>query len=150
MKERQNFTEGKIFTPLVRFALPVLLALFLQAMYGGVDLLVVGQFAQAADVSGVSTGSQIMHSVTIVITSLAMGLTVLIGGHHEDHGGFAPKLGSGEADQRIRQAGQPGQIVAFGPEDEFAAAGELCVGETDGGLSGDGHAGNPPLAQVRR
>ncbi|MBR4098779.1 MAG: MATE family efflux transporter [Clostridium sp.] len=79
MKERQNFTEGKIFTPLVRFALPVLLALFLQAMYGGVDLLVVGQFAQAADVSGVSTGSQIMHSVTIVITSLAMGLTVLIG-----------------------------------------------------------------------
>ena len=37
-----NFTEGKILSPLVRFALPVLLALFLQTMYGAVDLLVVG------------------------------------------------------------------------------------------------------------
>ena len=29
MKQTQNFTEGKIFAPLIRFALPVLLALFL-------------------------------------------------------------------------------------------------------------------------
>ncbi|MBQ8537330.1 MAG: MATE family efflux transporter [Clostridia bacterium] len=63
----------------MRFALPVLLALFLQTMYGAVDLLVVGQFAQAADVSAVSTGSQLMLSVTVVITGLAMGLTVLVG-----------------------------------------------------------------------
>ena len=48
-------------------------------MYGAVDLLVVGQFAQAADVSAVSTGSQLMLSVTVVITGLAMGLTVLVG-----------------------------------------------------------------------
>ncbi len=33
-----NFTEGGIFKPLLTFALPVLLALFLQAMYGAVDL----------------------------------------------------------------------------------------------------------------
>ena len=44
MKEQTSFTEGKILTPLLRFALPVLLALFLQAMYGAVDLLIVGQF----------------------------------------------------------------------------------------------------------
>ena len=44
MNKTQNFTEGKILAPLVQFALPVLLALFLQAMYGAVDLLVVGQF----------------------------------------------------------------------------------------------------------
>ena len=44
MNKAQNFTSGKIFSPLIRFALPVLLALFLQAMYSGVDLLIVGQF----------------------------------------------------------------------------------------------------------
>ena len=43
MQENIGFTEGKILSPLIRFALPVLLALFLQAMYGAVDLLVVGQ-----------------------------------------------------------------------------------------------------------
>ena len=79
MKQTQNFTSGKIFVPLIRFALPVLMALFLQTMYGAVDLLVVGQFGTPADVSAVSTGSQLMHTVTVVITSLAMGLTVLVG-----------------------------------------------------------------------
>ena len=79
MKQTQNFTEGKIFAPLIRFALPVLMALFLQTMYGAVDLLVVGQFGTPADVSAVSTGSLVMHTVTVVITSLAMGLTVLVG-----------------------------------------------------------------------
>lgn len=79
MKQTQNFTEGKIFSPLIRFALPVLLALFLQTMYGAVDLLVVGQFGTSADVSAVSTGSLVMQTVTVVITSLAMGLTVLVG-----------------------------------------------------------------------
>lgn len=55
----RDFTEGKILQPLLLFALPVLLALFLQAMYGAVDLMVVGKFGDAADISGVSTGSQI-------------------------------------------------------------------------------------------
>ena len=81
-KKIQNFTEGKIFSPLIRFALPVLFALFLQTMYGAVDLLVVGQFGGELSevyVSAVSTGSQIMHTITVVITGLAMGLTVFVG-----------------------------------------------------------------------
>ena len=78
MVKSQDFTRGGIISPLVRFALPVLLAMFLQTMYGAVDLLVVGQFARSADVSAVSTGSQIMMTVTLVINSLAMGLTVLV------------------------------------------------------------------------
>lgn len=79
MQKTQSFTEGKILSPLLRFAIPVLAALFLQSMYGAVDLLVVGQFGTATDVSAVSTGSQIMHSITVVITGLAMGITVLAG-----------------------------------------------------------------------
>ena len=74
-----NFTEGPILAPLIRFSLPVLAALFLQAMYGAVDLLIVGQFGTAADVSAVSTGSQIMMTLTNLVASFAMGATILLG-----------------------------------------------------------------------
>lgn len=79
MEKSQDFTEGKILPLLIKFALPVLMALFLQAMYGAVDLLIVGQFGTAMDVSAVSTGSQIMQTITMVITGLAMGITILVG-----------------------------------------------------------------------
>ena len=46
MEKRIDFTSGAIVLPLLKFAGPVLLALFLQAMYGAVDLLVVGKFAE--------------------------------------------------------------------------------------------------------
>lgn len=64
--------------PLILFALPVLFALFLQAMYGAVDLLIVGKFASPVDVSAVSTGSQIMMTLTNLVSSFAMGTTVLL------------------------------------------------------------------------
>ncbi len=79
MRQSQSFTQGRIFLPLIRFALPVLLALFLQTMYGAVDLLVVGQYDTSADVSAVATGSMVLHTMTVVITGLAMGITVLVG-----------------------------------------------------------------------
>lgn len=79
----RTFTEGQILLPLVRFALPVLAALFLQAMYGAVDLLIVGRFTDAgtvsAHVSAVSTGSQIMLTLTNLVASFAMGATILLG-----------------------------------------------------------------------
>ena len=79
MQSSNTFTQGKILSPLLRFTVPVLFALILQTMYGAVDLLVIGQFCSAADVSAVSTGSQIMHMVTVIITGLSMGTTVLLG-----------------------------------------------------------------------
>lgn len=79
MQKTNDFTQGKIFKPLIQFAMPVLLALCLQAMYGAIDLLVVGQFGTSADVSAVATGSQMMHMITAVITGLAMGTTILLG-----------------------------------------------------------------------
>ena len=78
-KQHKTLTEGNILSSLLKFAVPVLLALFLQAMYGAVDLLVVGQFAHTADVSGVATGSMLMHTVTFVITGFAMAITIMIG-----------------------------------------------------------------------
>ena len=74
-----DFTEGKILGPLIRFVLPVLFAMFLQSLYGAVDLFVVGKFAGPEDVSAVSTGSQIMMTLTNIVVSFAMGVTIFIG-----------------------------------------------------------------------
>ena len=37
MGRPRSLTEGNIFSSLIRFAVPVLFTLFLQALYGGVD-----------------------------------------------------------------------------------------------------------------
>lgn len=79
MKDTKDFTSGGVLGALVKFALPVLAALFLQSLYGGADLLIVGQFAETADVSGVATGSLLMHTMTMAITGLSMGITVYVG-----------------------------------------------------------------------
>lgn len=97
MKAQKNFTEGKILGPLLQFALPVLFALFLQSLYGAVDLMIVGKFAEPADVSGVSTGSQIMMTLTNLVSSLSMGMTVFLG----------QKIGE-------KKAAEGGKIVANG------------------------------------
>ena len=79
MSKTNDFTEGRILSPLIAFMLPVFLAMFLQSMYGAVDLLIVGQFAESLDVSAVSTGSQMMMTITNLVTSFAMGTTILLG-----------------------------------------------------------------------
>lgn len=95
MEQNTSFTEGRIVKPLLLFAVPVLLALFLQAMYGAVDLLIVGKFASSADVSAVSTGSQIMATLTNLISSFAMGTTILLG----------QQLGSGQREEGGKTVG---------------------------------------------
>ena len=77
----KSFTEGPVFQSLLRFAIPVLGALILQAAYGAVDLLIVGKFGNASSISAVGTGSSFMQMATFIITSLAMGSTVIIGHH---------------------------------------------------------------------
>ena len=56
-----DFTQGSIANKLIRFMIPILGALVLQAMYGAVDLLVVGQFGTDAGISAVSTGSNVIN-----------------------------------------------------------------------------------------
>ena len=74
-----RFLSGPILPPLVKFALPLMLSLMLQALYGGVDLAVVGRFSPTESVAAVATGSQVMQATTVVVTGLTMGVTVLLG-----------------------------------------------------------------------
>jgi putative MATE family efflux protein len=79
MNDKHDFTQGSIFSKMVRFMLPILGALILQAMYSAVDLLIVGKFGTTAGISGVSTGSSIMNLVTFTVSALTTGVTVQIG-----------------------------------------------------------------------
>lgn len=77
--KNNDFTSGPILPKLLKFMIPVLFSMFLQALYGAADLLIVGQFASTADVSAVSTGSQIISTLTNLIVSFSMGITVAVG-----------------------------------------------------------------------
>ena len=101
MSRETDFTQGPIVRQLLLFSLPILFALFLQALYGAVDLLVVGKFATSEDVSGVAVGSQIMLTITNLISSFAMGTTILLG----------QKLGEGDRDSGGKIIGT--SIVTF-------------------------------------
>lgn len=79
MDAKQDFTSGSIFGKMMQFMIPILGAQILQAMYGAVDMLVVGHFGTNAGISGVSTGSSIMNLVTFVLSQLAAGVMILIG-----------------------------------------------------------------------
>jgi putative MATE family efflux protein len=89
MNNDNDFTQGSILKKLLRFMVPILGSLVLQAMYGAVDILIVGRFGTTAGLSGVSTGSNILNMITFTITGLSMGITVLIGRYlgekKEDH-----------------------------------------------------------------
>ncbi len=78
-RKELSFTSGPILKPLMLFALPVLGAQIIQTLYGSVDLMIVGRFGTAADVSAVSNGVGVMNTITWVISSLSIGTTVLLG-----------------------------------------------------------------------
>lgn len=74
-----DFTQGSILKKLIRFMLPILGALILQAMYGAADILIVGKFGTTSGISAVSTGSSIVNMIIFTVAGLSMGITVLIG-----------------------------------------------------------------------
>lgn len=86
MNNKQDFTQGSIFGKMIQFMFPILGALVLQAMYGAVDMLVVGHFGTNAGISAVSTGSSIMNLLTFVLNALATGVTILLGNIWERKG----------------------------------------------------------------
>ena len=75
---QKDLTQGSLFGKMMQFAVPYLIASFLQTFYGMADLFIAGQFNGAATVSAVAVGSQVMHMLTVVIVGLAMGTTVCI------------------------------------------------------------------------
>ena len=79
-QKEQNLTEGSIFKNLILFALPFVIANFLQALYGACDLIIIGHFTkESAAISSVAIGAQVMFMVMSFIIGLTTGTPVLIG-----------------------------------------------------------------------
>lgn len=56
-----NLSEGPVLKGLVRFAIPIMLANLLQAVYSMVDMIVVGQYGGPVGLSAVGIGGQISN-----------------------------------------------------------------------------------------
>lgn len=78
MSSTNNFIEGNIAKKLIKFMLPILASLILQAMYGAVDTLVVGKFGSDTGLSGVSTGSSIIAFVTFTVAAFCSAVMIQI------------------------------------------------------------------------
>ena len=84
-KMQRDFTQGPIARNMINFSLPFLLSNILQALYGAVDMLVVGNYADpdpvisAQILSGVNIGSQITHLVAMMVSGLTISGTVMVG-----------------------------------------------------------------------
>ncbi len=95
MHRPDDLTQGSVLRNLLRFSVPYLLSCFLQTFYGMADLFITGQYCDAAAITAVSVGSQVMHMLTVVIVGLAMGTTVTI----------SRSMGAGDRGRAARAAG---------------------------------------------
>ena len=77
-KLTRDMTQGNVAKNLLLFSIPLCISYFLQALYGSADTLIVGQFSQLGDVTGVSQGSQVINILTQAISGFSSGGTVLI------------------------------------------------------------------------
>lgn len=75
---KHDLTECPILTGITQFALPYMLAYFLQVLYGLADLYVIGLYCDADATASVANGVQVMYMFTVIMIALSMGGTVSI------------------------------------------------------------------------
>ncbi len=78
-KFENDLSKGNVVKKLIIFAMPFLLSNLIQTLYSVVDMIVVGQYAGPASMSGVNIGSQVTFLITNMVFGLSVGATVLIG-----------------------------------------------------------------------
>ena len=77
--ENNKILNGPIFSSIFKFSIPILISLFIQALYSAVDLWMVSQFGSNADITGVSNGGQTIMIVHGLVIGLSVGISVLLG-----------------------------------------------------------------------
>ena len=107
MNEKHLLTEDGVLKTLLRFSLPFLAANIIQALYGAVDLWVIGRYCPPASVAAVSTGTQVTQIITSMVSGLTLGGTILVGRYTcllytSILSRLGPKAGGAKARQGIR------------------------------------------------
>ena len=77
-KYRSDLTQGNVGKMLLKFTIPFLLAQVLQALYGIVDMFIVGQFMGDYGITAVNTSSNVSYFITNLVSGFAMSGTVLV------------------------------------------------------------------------
>lgn len=77
--EKSNLLEGSISKSLIKYIIPLFFSFLCQALYGLIDLVIVGQFCDSQNISAVANGSQIMTAITFFMNGISMGVAILIG-----------------------------------------------------------------------
>lgn len=76
MKQKNSLTEGKIFTPILLFFIPVMLGNVFQQFYSLVDSIIVGQYLGRLAFSGVGATSSLSFLVIGFSTGLTSGFAI--------------------------------------------------------------------------
>lgn len=74
-----DLTKGNVTKTLMRFTLPFLVANVLHTLYGIVDLYIVGQYADATQISAVAIGTGVLFLFNGLLMGMSTGGTVAVG-----------------------------------------------------------------------
>ncbi|MCD7752271.1 MAG: MATE family efflux transporter [Lachnospiraceae bacterium] len=72
-----DMTKGKIFTPLFRFTIPLVLGNLFQLTYNAADSIIVGQFVGESALAAVGTATPLMNIGILLLNGMCMGASVL-------------------------------------------------------------------------
>ena len=73
MKKNVDMLNGPLVPALIRFAVPVFLATFLQNLFNTVDMIVIGQFCGSLKVAAVSATGSLTNLLIGLFTGLSLG-----------------------------------------------------------------------------
>lgn len=79
MKKFENdLSKGNVVKQLIKFSIPFLISNLIQTLYSVADMVIVGQYASTASMSGVANGSQVQFMITNMVMGFTVGGTVLV------------------------------------------------------------------------
>lgn len=76
VKEKQDFTSGKVLKKLIYFAIPMAIATLLQVLFNSADIAIVGQFAGYRYQAAVGATSSVAHLTVNLFMGISIGANV--------------------------------------------------------------------------
>ncbi len=80
-KKKVDFTEGKIFSKLILFVLPIMATNLLQMLYNAADMMTVSLSHEANAVGAIGTTSSFVHLIVNIFIGFSVGANVIVAKH---------------------------------------------------------------------
>ncbi len=75
---KMDMTEGPLFSKIVRYSVPIILASLLQLLYNASDIVVVGNFGEPGSIGAVGNTGPLINLIVNVFIGLSVGTCVII------------------------------------------------------------------------